>query len=603
MTCHSWPGRAVSTFLSEFDVSASITKKLSLNAGTLQEIQLTNPSTLALLVATVILTACGGGRDASDSAETNQSDTADTTVAATAQDINPQDRASLRKGGELTLSLDTFAQNWNPMHVDGNNYNYSQVREPMLPVFFDFDAQGVPSPNPDYLLSVEVISEKPTKIRYTLNPQAVWGDGSPVDGDDMIAKWKACNGENPEFNCVSTESYEPIAAITLGADKTDVTVTYKSSFPDWSQGFSSPAVLKAESIQDAETFNTGWSELNNDWLSGPFKVESFDETQKIMTLVPNDKWWGEPPLLEKITWRSIAPDATAQAFANKEIDAFDIGSDPDAFQRALRVENADVRKAGGPNFRHFTFNSKAGLLQDLNIRQAIVYALDRQSIAASDLAGIDWPVKPLNNHVFLQGQSGFVDIASATGLDYDPEKARALLDDAGWISGEDGIREKDDQKLIVRFTQLATVKASENEALQAQSMLKEVGIQLDIVTVPVSKFGPTLTGHEFEIIAFSWIGTPYPFSGIKQIYGSGSESNFAQLSLPEVDMLAEQVAVETDQAKRIELANQASQIIWQNVHTLPLYQRPELIAARSDLANYGAFGMSSVHWEHVGFTD
>ena len=133
-------------------------------------------------------------------------------------------------------------------------------------------------------------------------------------------------------------------------------------------------------------------------------------------------------------------------------------------------------------------------------------------------------------------------------------------------------------------------------------MLKEVGIQLDIVTVPVAEFSSTLTGHEFEIIAFSWIGTPYPFSGIKQIYGSGSDSNYAQLSMPEVDELAEQIARKTNVEKRIELSNQADSIIWENVHTLPLYQRPELIATRSDLANYGAFGLSSTHWEDVGFT-
>lgn len=558
---------------------------------------------ISILITFVLVAGCGK----KENDQSSQVDDAETqknvaSVSATAQDINPQARDSLRQGGELTLSLDSFADNWNPMHVDGNNYNFSKLRAPMLPVFFHFDEQGVPSPNTDYLLSVEVVSEQPTQIRYTLNPKAVWGDGSPVDGDDMIAKWKACNGENTEFNCVSTESYEPIANITLGDTKTDVTVTYKTSFPDWSQGFSSPAVVKAESVVNAEVFNEGWSQLNNDWLSGPFKVGTFDETQKVMTLVPNDKWWGEKPLLDKINWRAIAPDAEAQAFANKEIDAFDIGSDPDAFQRALRVENADVRKAGGPNFRHFTFNSKAGLLQDLTIRQAIVYGLDRQSIAASDLAGIDWPVKPLNNHVFLQGQAGFVDTASVTGLDYNPEKARSTLDAAGWKTGADGIREKEGEKLIVKFTQLATVKASENEALQAQSMLKEIGIQLDIVTVPVSQFGQTLTGHEFEIIAFSWIGTPYPFSGIKQIYGSESESNFAQLSLPRVDELATQIGSETDTKKRIALANEADIIIWENVHTLPLYQRPELIATRSDLANYGAFGMSSVRWENVGFT-
>ena len=558
---------------------------------------------LVSILFVVSLSACGGGQSSSESdASSSEQIGGSDTVASTAQDINSLDRDALTQGGELTLSMSAFAENWNPMHVDGNNYGYSQIRGSLLPVFFHYDAQGVPTPNPDYVLSVELVNESPTQIQYTLNPQAVWGDGSPVDGDDMIAKWKACNGENKQFNCASIEAYEPIESITLGDEKTDVTVTYKNSFPDWSQGFSVPGVVKAESIDNVELFNTGWSELNNDWLSGPFKLESLDETQKVITLVPNEKWWGEPPLLERIVWRVIAPDATAQAFANKEIDAFDIGSDPDAFQRALRVDNAQVRKAGGPNFRHFTFNSKAGLLQDLTIRQAIVYALDRQSIAASDLAGIDWPVTPLNNHIFLQSQTGFEDTASITGLDYNPDIARSVLDEAGWEVGDDGIRVKDGQKLVVKFSQIATVKASENEALQAQSMLREVGIQLDIVTVPISQFGQTLTGHEFEIIAFSWIGTPYPFSGIKQIYGTGSDSNFAQLSVPEIDTLADRIATETDSEQRIDLANQAGRIIWENVHTLPLYQRPELIATRNDLANYGAFGLSSIRWENVGFS-
>ncbi len=73
--------------------------------------------------------------------------------------------------------------------------------------------------------------------------------------------------------------------------------------------------------------------------------------------------------------------------------------------------------------------------------------------------------------------------------------------------------------------------------------------------------------------------------------------------MPEVDKLIAQIDVEVDPAKRIELANQADQIIWENVHTLPLYQRPELIGVKAKLANYGAFGLSAkaFPWENVGF--
>ena len=76
----------------------------------------------------------------------------------------------------------------------------------------------------------------------------------------------------------------------------------------------------------------------------------------------------------------------------------------------------------------------------------------------------------------------------------------------------------------MKFSQLSGVPVSANEALQTQNMLKEIGVKVDIVDVPIAKFqdGSVLSQHEFEIIAFSWIGTPYPFDGIKQIYGTGS---------------------------------------------------------------------------------
>ena len=141
---------------------------------------------LLLVIAVLALASCGKKEDASQSAAGSAADsTADTatdteststsanTVSATAQDINPQERDSL-KGGKLTLSVTNFAENWNPMHVDGNNYDYSQIREPMLPTFFDFDEAGVPTPNPDYVVSVEVVNEDPTEVRYKLNPKAVW---------------------------------------------------------------------------------------------------------------------------------------------------------------------------------------------------------------------------------------------------------------------------------------------------------------------------------------------------------------------------------------------------------------------------------------------
>ncbi|MFL6063538.1 MAG: ABC transporter family substrate-binding protein [Friedmanniella sp.] len=550
-----------------------------------------------LLVGALSLAACGGGGSGGD--DTDPGADQPSLSANTSVDVNAQDRGTLAQGGSVRLAIGDLATNWNPLHVDGNNADYSEVRSPILPSYFNFDDKGVPTPNPDFLLSAEQTKASPTVVQLKLNPKAVWNDGSPVDVDDLIANWKACNGENTKNNCASTDGFDQIASITSGADKFDVTVTFKKAFPDWAQPLTQP--VKAESIKDPDVFNTGWKTLNNDWLSGPFKVQSIDKTQQVVTEVPNEKWWGDKPLLDSISFRVIAVDATPNAFVNNELDAYDIGSDPNGYKLASGVADATIRKAAGPNWRHITVNSKAGVLTDKVVRQAIVQALDRDAIGASDLAGIDWPTTVLNNDIILSNQEGYQDMAELTGIKYDPEKAKADLEAAGWKAGPDGIREKDGKKLAVKFSALVGVPAAQNEALQTQNQLKDIGMKVDIVQVPVDKFNSTLSGHSFELIPFSWIGTPFPFANINQLFGTGSDSNYAQLSMPEVDKLSEQIKTETDKAKRIELANQAAKIIWENVHTIPLYQRPELIATKSKLANYGAFGLTDVQWQNVGY--
>jgi len=557
-----------------------------------------------LLAGALVLGACGGQNQEPGGGQASEEQAS--LAPVTSQDINPKDRADLAQGGEVRLDVADFGTTWNTTSINGNTLDVINAELPTLPLWFNVDAKGVATPNPDYLISATEVQESPAIINYKLNPKAVWGDGSPIDIDDMIASWKACNGENKKFQCVTTQGYDSITDIKQGADKFDATVTFKTAYPDWTAVFGGqPSVNKAESVKDPATFNDGWSELKNEWLSGPYKVDNYNKSEKVLTLVPNDKWWGNKPLLDKITFRTISPDAVAAAFVNNELDAFDIGADPDAYKRASGVQDAAIRKAAGPNWRHITFNSKAGLIADKSIRQAISRSLDRAAIGASDLAGIDWPFAALNNHVFLANQEGYQDNAKPLGLDYDPEKAKSDLDAAGWKPGADGIREKDGKKLTVKFSQLSGVPVSENEALQVQDQLKNIGIKVDIVNVPVAKFqdGSLLTKHEFEMVAFTWVGTPYPFTSIKQLFGTGQESNYAQLSMPEVDELIKQIDVETDVQKRIDLANQADKIIWDEMHTLPLYQRPDLIATKSKLANYGAFGLSdrTQHWENVGY--
>lgn len=553
------------------------------------------------------LSACGGPVQTSGAPPASGS----SPTAKAGWDINETSRDKLNAGGEFVGSISYPIATWNANSIDGNDAELVQLQAPINPAYYDYDGVGTPILNPDYLESANTAVGSNLVVTLKLNPKAVWNDGEVIGADDWIATWKAMNGENDKFHPASTDGWNQIKSIAAGANQQEVIITFKSTYPDWT-AIVAGGPIRAEGAATPDAFNNGWKEYKAEYFTGPFKVSSWDKTSGTVIMEPNDKWWGAKPLLTKITWKQIKSDALAAAFANQEVDYYDIGADPDGYQQAKSAQNSVVRVAAGPNYRHFTFNSQSPNLSDVNVRQAIVMGLNRTVIAQSDLAGLPGDQVPLNNNLYVANQPGYVDQGKATGIDFNVDQAKAKLDTAGWKLNETtGLREKGGKQLDVVFAVLSGVSASENEGLQAQKMLKDIGVNLKLKNVDTQKDWPgVLTSHNFDIIAFSWIGTPYPLNNIGQIYGgtskggkfSPSDSNFAQLEIPKVLELKPLIDTEMDAAKRTEMGNQAAQAIWESVHTLPLYQRPMLIGVRDKLANIGALGMARIpKWENIGF--
>lgn len=555
------------------------------------------------------LAACGG--PVQDPTATGPAEPGGVT-ADSGWDINETPRDQLT-GGEWVGSISYPIATWNQFNITGNDAELTQLQAPIRPYYYDYNGKGEPILNPDYLESADITTDPNLVVTLKLNPNAVWNDGKVIGADDWIATWKAQNGTNKDFAAASTDGWNQVTSVEAGANQQEVVFTFQSTYPDWT-AIIGDGPIRAEGAATPEAFNDGWADYKEEYFSGPFKVASWDKTSGTVVMEPNDKWWGATPLLTKITWKQIKSEALAAAFANQEVDYYDIGADPGGYAQANGAQNSVVRVAAGPNFRHFTFNAEAPNLADVNVRQAIVMGLDRTTIAKSDLAGLPGDQVPLNNNLYVSNQADYVDQAQVTGIDYNVEGAKQKLDEAGWTLNESsGFREKDGKQLDVEFAVLGGVAASENEGLHAQNMLKEIGVNLKLRTVDVSKDWPgVLVEHKFDIVAFSWIGTPYPLRNIGQIYGGtvdddgkfvANESNFAQLDIPVVNELIPQIDTEMDVAKRTELGNQAAQTIWESVHTLPLYQRPMLIGVREKAANIGALGMARVpKWENIGFT-
>ena len=293
-------------------------------------------------------------------------------------------------------------------------------------------------------------------------------------------------------------------------------------------------------------------------MTGPFEVGSYDEAAQIVELVPSDTWWGAAPLLDSIQFTVISEDATPQAFANNEIDSFDIGPDPNGYALAFNTPGAEIRAAAGPNWRHVTLNSgpNGGLIQDQVVRQAIQMSLDRAAIGVSDLAGIPWPAKPLGSHVFVENSPFYVDNSGEFGT-YNPDGGDGAA--RGERLGRRVRRRAGEGRSTPApsgILQIVGVPVSENEAQLVQAQLAEVGIEVEIVDMSLQEWGNILVAGEFEMMAFTWVGTPFPFRGLDQLFGNGSESNFGFSNIPELDPLLAELATTVDDTERAAIANE-----------------------------------------------
>jgi peptide/nickel transport system substrate-binding protein len=562
---------------------------------------------VALAVALgLVFTACGGGGSTKEGGQATGGGKGG--PSATANDINPVERDKLPDGGTLHWAIDGMPVNFNNGELDGTNADTGAVVGALLPSMFDFDAKAEPVINRNYLESAELTATDPKQVvTYKLNPKATWDDGTPITVADFEAQWKARNGTNPAYRISSANGYEQIESVVKGADDREVVVTFRQPYADWKGLFG--LLYPASTNNDPAVFNDGWKEKPLT-TAGPFRLEGIDRTGQTITLVRNDKWWGNRAKLDRIVYRVIPADAQIDALLNGEIDFLDIGPDVNKFQRASQAPGVTIRKAGGPNFRHITINGSGEILKDVKVRRALGLAIDREVIAKTMLGPLGVDAKPLQNHIFMANQHGYKDNAGVLSRP-NVDEARRLLDEAGWkVDGD--LRKKDGKPLVIRFVIPSQVASSQQESSLVLNMLKAINVKVDIVTVPSQDFfDKYITPGAYDFTVFSWLGTALPISSAKSIYvapkpgqdgGLDIQQNYARTGSPEIDALFDKATAELDEQKAIDIANQIDAAIWDEVHSLTLYQRPELIAAKSTLANFGAFGFATPHYEDIGFT-
>lgn len=546
---------------------------------------------LAMLgAAALIVSGCAAGNTGPSDTD---APTAGASLPATAWDR--ADAGDIQDGGALTLAVGALPVNYNNLEIDGNDVDTNTILSATQGGPYKIDEKGQPVLDKNYAESVELVSDDPQVVEVKLNPDAVWEDGTPVTVDDYIATWKANNGSNTDFLNVSTAGWENIESIEQGADQFDVKITFKDIYADWPSLLG--MILPASVASDVTTFNEGFTSKAMPSM-GPYVISNIDATGQVITLTKNPKWWGTAPKLDTILFKVVSQDQQGSSFANGEIDALDISSNADLYATAQTRSDAKIQASGGLTWTHVTMNAKEGPLSDVNVRKAVASIVNREQIAAAANTPVGVPAVTQGDFIFMNGQEGYQDKA----LPLDDDAATKFLEDAGYKkSGEKW--EKDGKQLKLTVTVPADTATNIQRAEQVQADLGDFGIPVELTTVPAAQyFSDYVIPGNFEMVTFSWQGTPYPISSSEALfYPLDSGQNFTGVTDDKLGDLWDQANKELDPAKRVKIANEINEEIWSYVPLFPIAPLPNVEAVKDGLVNFGATMFETTDWTVVGW--
>ncbi|MBO6520469.1 MAG: peptide ABC transporter substrate-binding protein [Rhodospirillales bacterium] len=422
-------------------------------------------------------------------------------------------------------------------------------------------------------------------VTYKIVEEAVWGDGTPITVDDVIFTWEV--GKHPKSGVASTEGYRRILSIDRIDDKTFTLHVDRRTF-DYNNlstlnllpahidraKFAEPEAYKTQTAFDTDPMNPGL-------YMGPY-IMTQAKTGSHMVFERNPKWWGKTPAFDKITVRVIENTTTLEAnLLSGGIDMIsgELGLNVD---QALAFEKRHGRKYNilfkpGLIYEHIDLMLDNPVLQDSRVRQALMYAIDRNAISER-LFGGKQPVA----HTGVNPLDWVFD-ETVPKYAFDPAQADRLLNEAGWTKRSDGMRANAAGEPL-RFQLMTTAGNRTRELVEQvlQSQWKDAGIAIDIRNEPARVFfGETVTKRKFPAMAmFAWISAPESVprttlhsEEIPSEANNWSGQNYTGFKNAEMDVLLEEIELELDRDKRKAMWAKLQNIYATELPALPLYFR------------------------------
>ncbi|WP_419219951.1 ABC transporter family substrate-binding protein [Gordonia sp. CPCC 206044] len=525
------------------------------------------------MVAVAYVSGCGVALD-------------DSAVSTEGADLNPQPREALRDGGSLTTAITEVSPQWNTFHADGTAYTQLMWRW-YNPTLAYFAPDGTYSFNRDYLTDVrkELVDGK-TVVTYTINPKAHYNDGTPIDYRSFVNTWRASSGADPNYIVSSTDGYDQIASVTRGVDDRQAVVRFRGVWA-WPDGLFNQ--LLHPKVNSAEVYNKGYLQNPHpEWGAGPYTIGGYDPNTGVVTFTRNPQWWGHRGKLDRRVFRQMEDQAAINAFRNGELDAIGVAT-KDSRAQVITMGGVDIRTAAAPQNNLLMVNLDTPILGDRRVREAVLRGVDRRTLARIRFTGLNY-TEPLPGSLQMYPfQPGYEDNVSGV-IDYDPNRARALLDEAGWRStGDDEIRERGGARLTLTLPILSDAPAMQNLARAFQAILAKIGVEVTIDQRPASDFSQVVINKEFDLFLMGFSSSdPFGMAYLCQTWCEGSQLNRVGAGSPELDAEIARVAQIPDPRAQIAAGNAVERTAFGQYSDLPLFNGPAMYAVKEGLANYGA---------------
>lgn len=528
-----------------------------------------NRTMAGLLSALLFLvTACGRAADSGSPQSSPQ--TPQATTSETAKQSADQAKAAAAQaqpGGTLVIVTDQ-----KPSHLDPNlhaNRFTAMVNENTHdPLIWQ------PEPN-KYVAGLAEkweISDDQTTFTFHLRQDVKFQDGTPLNAEAVKATWDRI--VDPKTRSLQVNNFANLDKYEV-VDPYTIRIKFKAPNP----GFLNAAATRQISPQSP----TAIKQLGDKYImtpvgTGPYKVQGWPDENTLVLVKNPDYNWGPafmgkagPAYIDRVVYKFVSEESTRSAALEKKQASVveDAARSLNAMYRSdPRFQVLTFKTSGIP--QNWTFNVTRYPTNDLAVRQAVEYAVDKQKIADVAFFGTVTPGKgPLTdtNWAFWSGVTSY--------YPFDPQKAIQILQQAGYTRNPSTkIFEKDGKPVRIRLVTTSSWD-QQRSAEMAQQMLKDVGIDLVVETMVYDATVPRYVNNDFEMGRFGFSGfdpgvlwTGYHSS---QVTG-GAQFNRSRVNNPDLDALLDKGRALSDPNQRKPVYEQAQKIIMDNAYAIFVWE-------------------------------